>query len=167
MRIKPLQLLAVASAGSPISHQVQPFRGLKIIAAAVFVAAVYAEAVFSQQHTDANNLFTEAGFIVQYADTPEKLGHLKKLPPDKLVTRLRNGTKYYVYADPNICQCAYVGTPQAYRAYQAGVGGPQPGQSNSDPVFDQEIAEFNEDGAASVIGAPSFDDYVFGGMRDD
>jgi len=83
------------------------------------------------------------------------------------VTRLRNGKKYYVYADPSICQCAYVGTAQAYRAYQTGAGGLPPDQGNSDPVFDQEIAEFNEDGAASVIGAPSFDDYVFGGMRDD
>jgi hypothetical protein len=90
------------------------------LAAAVIVAGMYAGSVSSQQHTAANNLFTDAGFVIRYADTPEKLEHLRKLPPDKLVTRLRNGKKYYVYADPTICQCAYVGTPEAYRVYQTG-----------------------------------------------
>ena len=33
-----------------------------------------------------NNLFTAAGFKVQYADTPEKHAILRRLPPDKLVT---------------------------------------------------------------------------------
>lgn len=65
-----------------------------------------------------NNLFTQAGFIVKYATTPEKRAMLKSLPPDKLVTRKKDGRLYYVYADAERCNCAYVGTPEAYAAYR-------------------------------------------------
>jgi phage gpG-like protein len=40
------------------------------------------------------------------------------LPPDKLVKRTKEGRLYYVYADAACSNCAYVGTPQAYAAYQ-------------------------------------------------
>ena len=67
-----------------------------------------------------NNLFTAAGFVVKYATTPEKSAILRSLPPDKLVRRRKDGQLYYVYADAALCNCAYVGTPQAYAAYQNG-----------------------------------------------
>jgi hypothetical protein len=65
-----------------------------------------------------DNMFTQAGFVVKYATTPEKEAILRKLPPDKLVTRRKDGKLYYVYADAAGCNCAYVGTPEAYAAYQ-------------------------------------------------
>ena len=65
-----------------------------------------------------NNLFTQAGFVVKYATTPEKSRILRSLPPDKLVTRTKDGRLYYVYADASGCNCAYVGTPEAYAAYR-------------------------------------------------
>jgi hypothetical protein len=114
-----------------------------------------------------NNLFTAAGFVVRYADTPQKLEHLKRLPADKLVTRLRNGKKYYVYADPTICQCAYVGTSQAYRSFRSGGNADPSSQGSGETTFEQGVDEFNDDYAPSVIGAPSFNDYVFGGIQDD
>ena len=46
-----------------------------------------------------DNLFTQAGFVVKYATTPEKAAILRSLPPDKLVTRRKDGKLYYVYAD--------------------------------------------------------------------
>jgi len=67
-----------------------------------------------------NNLFTAAGFVVKYATRPEKSAILRSLPPDKLVRRTKDGKLYYVYADAARCNCAYVGTPQAYAAYQNG-----------------------------------------------
>jgi len=77
-----------------------------------------------------NNLFTAAGFIVKYATTPEKIAILRSLPPDKLVKRTKDGKLYYVYADATGCNCAYVGTPQAYAAYQNGANGPSFGGGN-------------------------------------
>jgi hypothetical protein len=75
-----------------------------------------------------DNLFTQAGFVVKYASTPEKAKVLRSLPPDKLVTRRKDGKLYYVYADAARCNCAYVGTPEAYARYQnwANVGGNAP-----------------------------------------
>ena len=74
-----------------------------------------------------NNLFTAAGFVVKYATTPEKRAILRSLPPDKLVKRMKDGKLYYVYADAALCNCAYVGTPQAYAAYQNGGINPSAG----------------------------------------
>ena len=78
-----------------------------------------------------NNLFTAAGFIVKYATTPEKRAILRSLPPDKLVKRMKNGTLYYVYADAAGCNCAYVGTAQAYAAYQNGPSDPSAGSGGN------------------------------------
>jgi hypothetical protein len=76
-----------------------------------------------------DNLFTQAGFVVKYATTPEKEAILRRLPPDKLVTRRKDGKLYYVYSDAARCNCAYVGTPEAYAAYQnwANLGPPGSG----------------------------------------
>jgi hypothetical protein len=89
-----------------------------------------------------NNLFTAAGFVVKYATTPEKLAILRSLPPDKLVRRIKNGTLYYVYADAARCNCAYVGTAEAYAAYQnapndPGGGGGQ--RSNAIQMIDSDV----------------------------
>jgi len=80
-----------------------------------------------------NNLFTQAGFVVKYATTPEKTAILRSLPPDKLVTRRKDGKLYYVYADAAGCNCAYVGTPEAYWTYQnwSNIG---PGGGGSGPL---------------------------------
>jgi hypothetical protein len=91
-----------------------------------------------------NNLFTAAGFIVKYATTPEKSAILRSLPPDKLVTRTRDGKLYYVYADAARCNCAYVGTPQAYAAYQNWGNDPNHGggdqQSNAMQTIESDVS---------------------------
>jgi len=90
-----------------------------------------------------DNLFTQAGFVVKYATTPEKSAILRSLPPDKLVTRRRDGKLYYVYADAAGCNCAYVGTPEAYAAYRnwANIGPPggSSGPSNAMQTIDSYV----------------------------
>jgi hypothetical protein len=91
----------------------------RVIIGSALIACGVSFAVAQQQTiVIPNNLFTQAGFVVKYATTPEKTAMLRSLPPDKLVTRTRNGQLYYVYADAAGCNCAYVGTPEAYAAYQ-------------------------------------------------
>src|SRR5262245_41743346 len=139
-------------------------QAFRLLVACALVVCASAERLLSQQHTAANNLFTAAGFVVRYADTPQKLAHLRKLPADKMVVRSRNGKSYYVYADPIICQCAYVGTPEAYRAFQTGAGSTG---GTGESRFDAAVGEIQNEDSASVIGDESFNDYVFGGMRYD
>ena len=91
-----------------------------------------------------NNLFTAAGFIVKYATTPEKRAILRSLPPDKLVKRTKEGRLYYVYADAARCNCAYVGTPQAYAAYQNWGNDPSYGGGDQ-PSNAMQIIEGDDD----------------------
>jgi hypothetical protein len=63
-------------------------------------------------------LMIKAGFQVRRADTPERLEHLKTLAPLKIVRHDREGTPHYVFADPDGCQCVYVGNEAAYQRYQ-------------------------------------------------
>jgi len=112
---------------------------LVIIASALLACSQ----AFAQQQTIVvpDNLFTQAGFIVKYATTPEKTAILKSLPPDKLVTRRKDGQLYYVYADAAGCNCAYVGTPEAYAAYRnwANIGpGGNGGSLNAMDAIDSE-----------------------------
>lgn len=136
-----------------------------IVFAASLTACVSGADLAAAQEPVTNNLFTAAGFAVQYANTPEKHAILRRLPPDKLVIRKRGDKTYYVYADPNICRCAYVGTPAAYRAYQSGNDESQflkSGESRGEQTLD----EFTDDDTEQT-GTTSFNDYVFGGIRDD
>jgi hypothetical protein len=43
---------------------------------------------------------------------------LNRLPPHRFVKRIHGDVVHYVYADPLVCDCLYVGTQQAYSQYQ-------------------------------------------------
>jgi hypothetical protein len=64
------------------------------------------------------DLLAAAGFIMKPADTPERMANLQSLPPHRIVTQRRNGDVYYVYADPDVCRCVWVGNQQAYSSFQ-------------------------------------------------
>lgn len=59
-----------------------------------------------------------AGFVMRIADTPERRAMLARLPIDQFVVRQSGNTIHYVYADPLVCGCLYVGTEQAFAQYQ-------------------------------------------------
>ncbi len=59
-----------------------------------------------------------AGFVKRVADTPERQAMLTRLPIDQFVVRQNGNTVHYVYADPLVCGCLYVGTEQAFARYQ-------------------------------------------------
>ena len=62
----------------------------------------------------------DAGFEMKLADTAEKLANLSTLTPRRtLIHQERDHRLYYVYADPDLCKCLYVGTAMQYeRALQ-------------------------------------------------
>jgi hypothetical protein len=59
-----------------------------------------------------------AGFIVRPANTPELQTMLNLLPAYRVVPRIHGGKIRFVYADPNVCDCLYVGSQQAYDVYK-------------------------------------------------
>jgi len=59
-----------------------------------------------------------AGFVMRPADTAEQLALIKRVPPRRFVARVKNGKRYYVYADPELCKCVFVGDAVALEAYR-------------------------------------------------
>jgi hypothetical protein len=59
-----------------------------------------------------------AGFVVRPANTPARRAMLAKLPPDRFVQRVKGDNVHYVYADPLVCGCLYVGSQQAYSQFK-------------------------------------------------
>jgi hypothetical protein len=64
------------------------------------------------------NSLAAAGFIVRPANTPERVAMLKRLPSHRFVLREHGDTVSYVYADPLVCGCLYVGSQKAYDQYR-------------------------------------------------
>jgi hypothetical protein len=117
------------------------FGNARIVAVALL--ALYGEPAVAQEAVGMK--LEDAGFIMREANTPEKMARLRLLPPHKFITRTNAGQRYFVYADPTYCKCAFVGTPAAMQAYRNMVSPPptnlpsiSPGRSDNftrDEVF--------------------------------
>ena len=66
----------------------------------------------------------DAGFKMREANTPEKMARLRSIPPHVFVPHRKNGVRYYVYADPTSCRCAFVGDETAMKTYRDMVAPP-------------------------------------------
>ena len=74
----------------------------------------------------------DAGFKMREANTPDKMARLNSIPPHKFVPHRKNGVRYYVYADPTYCNCAFVGDQTAMNAYRNMPPVPQPDNVSRD-----------------------------------
>jgi hypothetical protein len=60
---------------------------------------------------------TAAGFSVRIANTAERQDMMNRLPPNQFVQRQSGDSVHYVYADPEVCGCIYIGTQQDFDQY--------------------------------------------------
>jgi hypothetical protein len=67
----------------------------------------------------AEDQLAAAGFIMRPANTPQRQAMLGRLPAHRFLIRQSGDQVHYVYADPLVCDCLYVGTQQAYNQYRA------------------------------------------------
>jgi hypothetical protein len=93
------------------------YRNVVVLALLIVLPLAGCAAIQRSEAKDTEQLLA-AGFQAKPADTPERQGALKTMPPRKLVARAKDGTFAYTYADPDYCQCLYVGGPQEYSPYQ-------------------------------------------------
>jgi predicted small secreted protein len=76
----------------------------------------------SQRVAGKEDTLAAAGFTMLPANTPQRQAELSKLPPNKFVPRTTSdNSTQYVYADPVVCNCLYIGNQQAYGAYRQDV----------------------------------------------
>jgi hypothetical protein len=85
-------------------------------AAALLAAGTLAACQTPAVATREDNL-AAAGFSVRPANTPELKAMLNRLPANRFVLRQNGPVVHYVYADPLVCGCLYVGTQQQYDQY--------------------------------------------------
>ena len=68
--------------------------------------------------TQREDHLSAAGFVVRPADTPARVEMLQRLPAQHFVRREKDGKVSYIFADPKVCGCLYVGSEQAYNEYK-------------------------------------------------
>ena len=78
-----------------------------------------------------DNLLAAAGFQMRPADSPHRVAAMRRLPPNRFVTKVVNGNPVYLYADPLVCNCLYIGSQQNWAAYRQ-------------EVFARQIADENQ-----------------------
>ena len=95
-----------------------------------------------QQVSEKEDLLAAAGFQIRVANTPQRIAAMRRLPPNKFVTRVVNGSPVYQYADPLVCKCVYFGTQQNWDAYRQ-------------EMFVQQIA--NENQMTAIMNQEAWD----------
>ena len=95
----------------------------KLGATLVVLGTLAAAACESPQQKIANkeDNLAAAGFKFVPTNSPARQAAIKQLPPHKFSRQMRDGRVFYVYPDPTICGCLYVGDQNAYGRYRANV----------------------------------------------
>ena len=88
---------------------------MKKLALSILCAAVLSGCASIVSHQEAQ--LDEAGFRMVSADTPERQAQIKSLPARQFVRGMNGDFVTYTYADPEVCNCLYVGSDDAYRTY--------------------------------------------------
>jgi len=87
------------------------------------VGAMLSACVVRQQEVvrDREDLLAAAGFVVRPANTPARQAALQALPANRFVQQARGNRVVYLYADPLVCNCLYIGDQTAYGRYRQDV----------------------------------------------
>ena len=101
-----------------MSYRVCARRMVLSVGLAVAVMLTGCAAIQRLEARSTEQLLAAAGFVMRPADTAERQERLRALPPYRLESRTKDGKVVYTYADPEGCQCLYVGGPKEYSEYQ-------------------------------------------------
>ena len=121
---------------------------MKPIRTGTFLALALTVTACAQAVANKEDLLTAAGFSFRPADTPQRISALHALPPHKFVHQERHGRTVWIYADPTICGCLYVGDQQAYSNYKQEVFAKRLANEQ------QMTAEMNENAAMQMDWGP-------------
>ena len=113
--------------------------------------------VGSQRIVSHENNLAAAGFELRPADTPKRRALLAQLPAHKFIRRVNQDTVRYVYADPSVCRCLYVGTQQAYGQYQKNKQSDARIRQLERALKDHQNAAEDDDFNEQVYDNPAFD----------
>jgi hypothetical protein len=110
------------------------------LVAAVAPAAAQ-QRTFKPDRTE--RLLSAAGFEAIPANTPERAAELAAMKPNRLVAQPNGGSFTYVYADPDGCNCLYMGDAADYSTYQKLALNARIAQQNADAASDARFSSLN------------------------
>jgi hypothetical protein len=114
---------------------------LPAVLALLLAGCVSEQEIVAQQE----QMLAAAGFRQQPANTPAWQNRMLMLPPHQLVTSPlppnENGATGYVYADPDVCHCVWLGDARNYQAY-------------AQLAFQQRLADERMQAAMLAAGPP-------------
>ena len=91
---------------------------MALMAAALGATLVGCGSAMQQTANQQEELLMAAGFAKKPADTPEKMSRLRRVPLYEIAVRKKGDQPVYYYADPNVCQCIYLGNETNYQNYR-------------------------------------------------
>ena len=71
-----------------------------------------------QKIASKEDMLTASGFKFVAANTPQRQAAFQRLPPHKFSRQIKDGRVFYVYPDPTVCVCLYVGDQNAYATFR-------------------------------------------------
>jgi hypothetical protein len=86
---------------------------------ALMASAICAVTSGCSQVQNKEDMLAAAGFTIVPANTPQREAALATMPPHRFVQKEHNNTLLFIYADPTICGCLYVGNQAAYDRFRA------------------------------------------------
>lgn len=97
-----------------------------------------------------------AGFLARPANTPERQAMLARLPAHKFVQHAKGDKIDYVYADPLVCKCLYIGSQAAYAKYVENKQSDQRIKELKKALKDHDNAVADDDFNAQVYDDPAW-----------
>jgi hypothetical protein len=85
----------------------------------VMIGAILSACVSKQERVqNREDLLAAAGFTARPANTPERQTAMRTLPANRFVQKAKGDHFIYMYADPLVCDCLYIGDQAAYGRYK-------------------------------------------------
>ena len=136
--------------------------GRRWLAAMVFGALIVPLAAqiaaLDKPFLDANDFYLRsAGFKIKFATDAADKQVMNRLPLHRLVAHKSGGGVHYLFADPKICVCFFVGTADNLASYRSIVANPVPRVVNVGPDFKTQASALLSD--MSDIEDDSLADY--------
>ncbi|HEY0219711.1 MAG TPA: hypothetical protein VGC26_08100 [Afipia sp.] len=106
---------------------------------------------------------SSAGFRVKFASDSAGQKALSALPPHRFVIHTVNGTDHYLFADPKVCVCIFVGNKDNYLSYRAILAqplGPSPDDVAPDYKTNAEVMLNDPLGTGSIYEPDTIADYL-------
>lgn len=118
-----------------------------IVAMALLTSPSLAQkAALEKPFLDTNDFYLRsAGFRVKFASDAAGQKVMRDLPPHRMVMhKTANGVRY-LFADPKICVCVFVGTTGNLQSYRDIVANPLPGADNVAPDYKTQASALLDD----------------------